>query len=1340
MKATGTPFWRRKRTWFFVVLLLLPFLVIYIFTRSYVLSPIVSNILSKEIGTNVQVGGANIGFSGNLSLSDVVLKADQIAGEASNVITLSEIDIKLDSPIPFGDIGVESIAIESATIRVAESTVNAGDFNFLHLSDHLIGALSQTQTGQSKEVEKETKTKFPEFKLGSIIVESGVMSDGVWELDDKQVFEVENINNKQGLYECKLRDAQNTEMPEIALSFSDSELHVDVKKIDINHTLLSLLPRTARVWIEEISLEGGLDNLTVDWMKGEGVVAKSRIENVQFALPEEHGLPWTHYDKGEYSQIRGNASLDVNDGVIIYDGSSVVLKDIIGQLVPPNQDEQVAFRADLQIYELPSIGKGENEDWMESMLATAPFEAKFFLEDFRPSKDGEANLPLAASRILSLFQLEQWEIQTKASVKRETINSEIIASGELFIKGASGAYEGFSYPLKDVSAGIKFKNDNITIEYLNAVGSDEATVHINGEVKNANDSLVVDVNIHAPSAPLDKELHDALPDSIANVMDRLLDEEAMAKMSEVLTEDELKGFSLGGTVELNLNVFHDSNVSSSVLVSGDITPQNVGIVHDVFSYPVTLKSGKVFLDPEGIYVPKEGAVRFEGRGGGEGIMRGSILFKENGFASPDLQLMLDHESVNKALIEAVSFSAGDSYNLALNVLTGLGLDSKLTAVGSVIGNEQDEIDSVFSVEFIDGTAILQPSLAQAIHSTGPFWPPGFQLEGVKAKVEINNGVVTVTSATCECGSGSITAQMLIDKEDFELALSGSELPISSRFIDVLPVTASNYLSDSWKMLEPGGIMNAEIQINNSLDQNNLFMNISPSELTVSGNNHTVNLELLNGEIIVENTDVFLNDLKFRLEREETDEGMLDIGGSINGDVENLTYGIDASWSQASIGSPLTRAITGIIGGQSGLDYYDSINPTGSADATLRAQSDGDLSGYIAEIVPTSISAQMHGYTARAVLSDDGGYKNTIRFTESGMVFDELNGVLGEGVFTIDTSSDSDRTIDLTWSGPSEDESLYAVLPEVVSESLSAIEMKGGLSELDNGVFTLVGESWSDLDVQFDGDIQLKDVSIDVGIPLKDIDGSVNVDAIYNDDELSQMVLGLNVDAMSVLGRPLTNMTGQLIKDSVEPRLVFKNLGGQSTTGGVAIEGWIAVDESKEYEIQVFIAGAKIAAEEGDDALASLEGELTGWLSIAGERGVSSTRRGSGIVLVRDGSLILDSLSVRAMQMLNFSIPTSQSITGVDINLLIDGDKIIIENIKLMADESSITDLVLTGDGSVDIETFTLNARLRPRVGLPIIRDIAGAVNDQLYSIDVSGELFNPSVSVNPLPALSPREN
>ena len=81
---------------------------------------------------------------------------------------------------------------------------------------------------------------------------------------------------------------------------------------------------------------------------------------------------------------------------------------------------------------------------------------------------------------------------------------------------------------------------------------------------------------------------------------------------------------------------------------------------------------------------------------------------------------------------------------------------------------------------------------------------------------------------------------------------------------------------------------------------------------------------------------------------------------------------------------------------------------------------------------------------------------------------------------------------------------------------------------------------------------------------------------------------------------------------------------------------------------------------------------------------------------------------------------------------------ILDEITLTSDVR-VSDMVLEGDGTIDTETFHLSARLHPRAGLPIIREIAGAINDHFYSVDITGGLFNPKVSIVALPFLSPQE-
>jgi hypothetical protein len=256
--------------------------------------------------------------------------------------------------------------------------------------------------------------------------------------------------------------------------------------------------------------------------------------------------------------------------------------------------------------------------------------------------------------------------------------------------------------------------------------------------------------------------------------------------------------------------------------------------------------------------------------------------------------------------------------------------------------------------------------------------------------------------------------------------------------------------------------------------------------------------------------------------------------------------------------------------------------------------------------------------------------------------------------------------------------------------------------------------------------------------MKNIMGTTYVDGEYDKDQLAELEFVLDVDDMSALGRNVTNIGGHLRLDSESQRIVFEEMRGESTTGSVSVDGWLAIDETKLYEIELLIAGVDLKTDAGEDALASLRGELTGWISMAGVRGDTNSRRGLGLIRVQNGQFAADPLSITAMQVLQLALPSSTSISGANIELFIDGDHMILDDITLTSDVR-VSDMVFEGDGTIDTETFRLNARLHPRAGLPIIREIAGAINDHFYSVDITGELFNPTVSIVALPFLSPQD-
>jgi hypothetical protein len=997
------------------------------------------------------------------------------------------------------------------------------------------------------------------------------------------------------------------------------------------------------------------------------------------------------------------------------------------------------FSAEMKIYDFQSVGSQQGEQWMESMLSDAPFKAAFTINDFSPleGKPGEVRVPMAAAQMLKIFQLQHWTMNAEVSVGRTELGGEIDVHGDISIRANEGKYVYFPYPLRNIRSDITFHKNEIQIVDLKADGSEDAKVAIKGIVHATQDDLAVELNLYAANARIDKALRGAVSDQLATVMDNLIDYDTYEKITNSLDEPLNSTFNLGGEIDLDLLIVHDSSQDTGVITTGSIVIDNIGILHRDFPYPVVLGSGYVILDEEGLHVPEDSVIRIEAYGGGRGFLDGSILFLEDGPA-PAIAIKLDGEKVTSALVGAVFESAGESNALAAGILGGLGLTSKLNMRGSVIGRNDGSIDSSFIVNLTKGHAKPNEKLADAMGVRGAFWPEDFEITDLNAEIVIENGVVTMEDVTCECPDGGfLEASLTIDKGDFDLQMRGEGLPISPRFADVLPQSDSDTLSRSWRWLQPSGSMDAVIWMSQKNADSDLYMTIEPRELRVSGNDRTTNLKLTNGSIVVEGSNVFFNELDFQLNETGEPQGSLGINGEFNGELE-------AFWDDVSIDSPLTRAITGIAGGAPAVEYFDSMEPSGRASARAMLTAGKDEILYNIEIVPSNISATFHERRAVAIFnSAKNPANNTIRFDNAGIHFDNLLGALGGGNFSLDgeilSEENVEGTFDLTWSGPTGDESLFALLPSAVGDILVAVKLADGISTLPNGEVIFNGEDWTDLSVDFKGDISLEEVSMDVGIPLKKINGITRLVGAYNKEKLATLDLSIAVEEMNTLGRTITDVAGSLEFDNENNKFVFKEMRGESSTGGVTVRGWIALDESKEYEIEVLIAGVELASGSGEGIVASLEGELRGLFSIAGIRGDSSSRRGVGWIRVENGHLEIDPFSLTTMRILQLALPSTKSISGAEIDFYINADQMVLDEITLRSSDNDITDFSLEGEGSINFDTFEIQARLHPRAGLPIIREIAGVLNDQLYSIDVTGKLLAPEVSVVPLPFLTPQE-
>ena len=1346
------PNWRTKRfaVYLLIAIVILPSLFVFVITRSSVLSLIAEGVLETELGRSVEVQNASWEFSGILKLGKIVAKADGLEGKPAELITIKNAKLVFESAFPLFNQRCELVVIEDVIVRVAESSKTAGNFNFS--KESIPSRIDSTgESSSQSDVISTTHMKghefeLPEIDIHSIQVETGTMDGALFELHGKKNFRLEECVDVENTLTFNLIEVNENFPISAVFDKQTSSISATLSDINLQHGVLQLLPRSARTWSEETSLNGSIEILNLAWSKENGFSVEADVQNIQFMLPSEHGVQWVSYKDSQLNQLHGDMLLDVEDGTIRFDGTSLTLSDIHGFLNAPessDESQQIQFTSSIKIFDIPSIGSTESSEWMSEMLKKAPFTAQFNIESFRSNEtdSGTVELPLQAAHMLKIFQLVDWSVSARVSVKRSAIGEDVSMSGDMHIKGASGVYEYFPYPLKDVNSIISFENEVIEIVSLKADGNEQSTVSIVGTVDASNDDLVVDLDLRVSDAPLDDDLESSLSKELASVMRHLLDEEVFETV-KLRNENAYQSFELGGTINLDLHLHHDGAKRNGVEIVGDVDFDEVGIIHASFPFPVTLLNGEVRVNEEGIWINEVNQIQFVGPGKGVGTLLGEIRFNDTGGAGPNIQLSLHNEKITPELIESIAYSAGDSYETALSLLSGLGLDARLSVSGNFSGDGNGGLDTFFSVDIEDGNAVPNEQLAHAIRATSAFWPEGFALAQLKASLEIDNGHVMMERATAQCGEGSIDASLTLEKDDLELALTGHKLPLSNRFVNVLHSNASEKLYSAWNWLNPTGTVDVDMRVTHISGDSNLYLEVVPNVIEVNSPTATTMLDRERGSIVVENSNVFLNDLEFQFQSDTGELGSLEMMGEVFGSSDDFNFSINATLDKVGLSSPLTRSLTGIVGGEVAADYFDSIQPEGIASADLSASGTQEDFAYRFAIQPATLSATFHGHKAHATF-DDSTKADVIVFDNDGIHFNQLSGALGLGTFSLHGSIGIEDNIHgdigLTWDGPSNDMNLFAVLPKVIGETLGAIDLSGGNSKLPDGRLKMKGESWNALTISFIGDVFLSRVSVDVGIPLKDITGYTQIYSEY-DGSLSELNINLDVDEMLALGRPLHDVEGAFVFDNQSNHIIFDQLRGVSGHGAVTVEGWLLTTDSKAYEVTVLVDGVDIGSKRSDDALATLQGALSGWITISGERSTSENRVGAGYLQITNGQLEVDPLSSTAVSLLNLALPGASTIEGADIELHINGSKMSLDDIRLTSSEDNVSDLEFTGDGHMDIDSLVLHARLHPRVGMPILRDLTGAINDQLYAIDVTGELLNPNVSVVPLPFLSPRDD
>lgn len=458
-----------------------------------------------------------------------------------------------------------------------------------------------------------------------------------------------------------------------------------------------------------------------------------------------------------------------------------------------------------------------------------------------------------------------------------------------------------------------------------------------------------------------------------------------------------------------------------------------------------------------------------------------------------------------------------------------------------------------------------------------------------------------------------------------------------------------------------------------------------------------------------------------------------------------------------------------------LRLFDEYRPTGRFDAELdyRTRSLRGTGGdhFTLTMQPRVLAFDWGG--GRAAFEQMAGVA-VVR--PQGVELGELRGTHPRGVITIGGQypfgPEAEPRLRLRASGNGLDDTLRALVPGGVVRAIEGLEF-AGTYELNGSLIgraaRSAGASASPADkareLAFDAVVELSEASVEVGVAVRDLEGTLQVAALKRSDADWPLIdLRLDADHARISDRLVSPLTMWMATGDEPDVLELREMIGSVYAGTVVGKGAVQLSEPntwrfdlalQDVDLEPFLnplgatdenapSGPGIAATPipggGEPSTAAREpqerrsvapastGKISASLAIEAEPEKPQTRRGRGDLEVRDASMVQRPLAMAVFQAASLSLPTGRSFDRAEARYQIVGDTVHFDNVELESPSVAII-----GQGTMDFPTLELDLQMvtrnpaAPTIGP--INDIFNMFKDELIAIRVTGPLGEPKARV-----------
>jgi hypothetical protein len=830
-------------------------------------------------------------------------------------------------------------------------------------------------------------------------------------------------------------------------------------------------------------------------------------------------------------------------------------------------------------------------------------------------------------------------------------------------------------------------------------------------------------------------------------------------------------FAPGGRVDLDLHIAREAGEDQPTRTTGSMRFDRFGLVYERFPYPMHVASGRLEWQEDRVVLvggEPHGGVSVVTPGGGRGELHGEIVVVQEGDrvrAVPDLELDVRGDQVSGLLYASIPLTTderddpdlvagwpGEVVSRGGRLLGDLDLTGRLDYVASVGTDEQGEVDYDVRITLSDGRALPAAALREFVRTAGSFDPDEWKIEECSGTLRVSRDMIELQDLTGRVDRGTLTLRGQVDlrTDPLELRVEAEirEMPFGETLLGVVPEKHRIQADELWERYRPEGVFDADlVYLARGGTTETLDLAVRPRSVDLRIDDRRVTLTRESGAIHVVPDRVRLDGLVVEIRSDGVSDGTIELNGDVGMTPDITGEGMRGSWTGGRFESPIVSEVVGQVAAGAHEERWRDWNPRGTFKGLFRyAPGAAEDADYELSIQPSTLTFVQNGDEISMEFEPGGAFEMTpgwiafenLRCRRDGEILD----LSGE----IETGGPLAITLRLDFFGKLRGGPFEGVLPDVVRRALAGIDVREGKFTRVNGGRLSVLELPPGDDgrprryVEFTGRIVAHDAAIRTGVEISEIDGPIDLHVTTSPERPPRTEIVARPHRATLFGQQLNGIDVDVL---IEGRDVTLNgFSANAREGVMGAEGFARLEEGGRYQVSAQFVGVPIGdfnvsvpegADEDPTGGKDSDGRVYARFDVAGERGDMGSRTGRGVARVLGGPLTEVPLMLHFLQLFHLAVPGEWEFA--DAEFFIAGDRLVFEEILF---ESTILDNVaqqLVGHGELNLETWEMDARLNTRGGLFLIRDVVGAVGDQLGAIHVTGTLWEPVPALVPLPTL-----